>query len=107
MEKTSHRQKFQAVTVTGRVNYSQNAKVSHGCMGLAVCRPPEEQKKGIWGPRPSPHVVAMLKGRLALRVLGGKDGETLTANVSPSSSQLEKRQINFVPWNLSSNLSPV
>lgn len=45
-----------------------------------MCRSIE--KSGVpWGPTPPPHVGAMLKGRLALRALGGREGEILATKV--------------------------
>jgi hypothetical protein len=54
--------------------------------GCRLCRPPEADD-GRWGPPPPPQVGAMLKGRLALRLLGGKEGETLAARVGFRDSQ--------------------
>ena len=52
----------------------------HGLIDASCVR--SFEKSGVpWGPPPPPHVGAMLKGRLALRALGGKDGEMLAAKV--------------------------
>lgn len=47
---------------------------------VGVCR--STGKSGdCWGPSAPPHVGAMLRGRLVLRALGGKEGEMLAAMV--------------------------
>ena len=51
----------------------------------SVCRRPgtseQARQPTTWGPKPPPHIPAMLRGRLALRVLSSKEGETLAAKV--------------------------
>ena len=53
------------------------------------CRREAEQASSqVWGPPPPPQVPAMLRGRLALRVLGGVEGNTLVAQVNVHSDML-------------------
>ena len=67
------------ITTSQHLGVSENSE--HLYLSTWVCRTEKGSQAKAWGPLPPVHVPAMVKGSLALRLLSGKEGETLIAKV--------------------------